>query len=97
MAGFSVTIIILAVVTVSIIIVYLAFPRIRGLHYTSKLTCAKCNKQFNYEWVPGGSFSAICLGTERTFAVQAVMNGQPLIYWLPVLSKIKRRLPKNLA
>ena len=46
-------------------IIYLMFPRIKGLHYTSKLTCPKCGKEFDYEWVPGGSFSSVRLGTKR--------------------------------
>jgi RNA polymerase subunit RPABC4/transcription elongation factor Spt4 len=52
-------------IVVIVIIIYLLFPRIRGLHYTSRLTCPKCGKQFNYEWVPGGSFSAVRLGNKR--------------------------------
>jgi len=48
-----------------VIIIYLLFPRIRGLHYTSRLTCPKCGKQFDYEWVPGGSFNSVRLGTKR--------------------------------
>jgi len=45
--------------------IYLVFPRVRGLHNTSRLTCPKCGKQFDYEWVPGGSFSAVRLGSKR--------------------------------
>lgn len=56
-------------VTVAVIavlaVVYLVFPRVNGLHYTSRLTCPKCGKQFDYNWVPFGSFSAVRLGTER--------------------------------
>jgi len=47
------------------VIIYLLFPRVKGLHYTSILTCSKCGKQFDYHWVPGGSFSAIRLGNKR--------------------------------
>jgi DNA-directed RNA polymerase subunit RPC12/RpoP len=54
----------IAVVVVAVI-VYLIFPRVRGLHYTSRLTCPKCGKQFDYEWVPGGSFSAVRLVNKR--------------------------------
>jgi len=58
--------IILAPITIGVILVaiYLAAPRF-GPHYTSRLTCPKCGKTFDYHWLPGGSFSAIRLGTKR--------------------------------
>jgi DNA-directed RNA polymerase subunit RPC12/RpoP len=65
MADFNLTIIILTVTVAIVIIVYLVFPRIKGLHFTSRLTCPKCHKEFDYNWVPGGSFSAVRLGTNR--------------------------------
>lgn len=49
--------------------VYLASPRF-GPHYTSRLTCSKCGKTFNYEWLPGSSFSVIRLGTKRYMRCQ---------------------------
>jgi hypothetical protein len=48
-----------------LIVIYLVFPRVRGLHYTSRLTCPKCGKQFDYNWVPGGSLGSVRLGNER--------------------------------
>jgi DNA-directed RNA polymerase subunit RPC12/RpoP len=45
-------------------IVYTVLPRF-GPHYTSRLTCSKCGKQFDYNWLPGGSFTAVRLGKER--------------------------------
>jgi hypothetical protein len=65
MTDLSLTIIVVIVVVAFAVMLYLVFPRIRGLHYTSRLTCPKCQKQFDYNWVPGGSFSAIRLGAER--------------------------------
>jgi DNA-directed RNA polymerase subunit RPC12/RpoP len=65
MADFIINIIIITVVVAIALIVYFVFPRVRGLHYTSRLTCPKCKQQFDYGWVPGGSFTAIRLGTER--------------------------------
>ncbi len=58
--------IILAPITIVVILaaVYLAFPKF-GPHYTSRLTCPKCGKTFDYQWLPGGSFSAVRLGTKR--------------------------------
>jgi len=47
------------------VIVYLLFPRVRGIHLTSRLICPECGKQFDYPWIPGGSFSAVRLGTKR--------------------------------
>ena len=52
-------------VIVVLIVIYLVFPRVKGLHYTSRLTCPKCGKQFDYNWVPGGSLSSVRLGSER--------------------------------
>ena len=49
----------------AIFVVSLASPRIRGLHYTSQLTCPNCKKHFDYSWVPFISFSAVRLGSER--------------------------------
>jgi hypothetical protein len=39
-------------IVVVVIAIYLVFPRVKGLHYTSRLTCPKCGKPFNYNWVP---------------------------------------------
>ena len=58
---------IIAIPAVSIgiaIVLYIVFPRF-GPHYTSKLTCPKCGKEFDYNWVPGGSFTAVRLGNKR--------------------------------
>ena len=62
----SAVVIILGPLTIIVILVaiYLAVPKL-GAHYTSRLTCAKCNKTFDYEWLPGGSFTAVRLGTKR--------------------------------
>ncbi|MHB8565584.1 MAG: hypothetical protein ACYC7D_04140 [Nitrososphaerales archaeon] len=51
-------------VVVLVVAIVLVFPRY-GPHYTSKLTCPKCNQTFDYNWVPGGSFTAIRLGRSR--------------------------------
>jgi DNA-directed RNA polymerase subunit RPC12/RpoP len=56
---------ILLIVTVIAVVVYVVFPHVKGLHYTSRLTCPKCGKQFDYNWVPGGSFTSARLGYER--------------------------------
>ena len=62
---------ILGPITIVVILaaIYLASPRF-GPHYTSRLTCPKCGKTFDYEWLPGGSFSAIRLGTKRYMRCQ---------------------------
>jgi DNA-directed RNA polymerase subunit RPC12/RpoP len=59
-------VIVLAPITIGVILaaIYLASPRF-GLHYTSRLVCPKCGKTFDYEWLPGGSFTALRLGTKR--------------------------------
>ena len=45
----------------AVILIGLVFPRI-GPRYISLLTCPKCGKPFDYNWVPGASFSALRLG-----------------------------------
>jgi hypothetical protein len=56
---------ILLLVTVILVVLYLVFPHVKGLHYTSRLTCPKCRQQFDYNRVPGGSFNSVRLGYER--------------------------------
>ena len=34
-------------------------------HYTSTLTCPKCQKTFDYDWVPMMAFNAVRLGKDR--------------------------------
>lgn len=57
---FAVTVATLAVVFVA----YLALLR-GGHHYTSRLTCPKCQRSFDYKWIPGAAFSAVRLGKSR--------------------------------
>ncbi len=52
------------VVLVVVVVLYVVALRTRH-HYTSLLTCPKCNRTFDYEWVPLASFSAVRLGKER--------------------------------
>jgi hypothetical protein len=47
--------------------IYLAVPKF-GPHINSRLTCPKCGKEFDYEWLPGNSFRVIRLGTKRYMA-----------------------------
>jgi len=36
-----------------------------GLTQRSRLTCSKCGRQFDYDWVPGAALFALRLGTNR--------------------------------
>jgi hypothetical protein len=40
----------------------------RGLVQRSRLTCPRCHETFNYDWVPGGSFTSVRLGKGRYMA-----------------------------
>ncbi len=40
----------------------------RGFVQRSRLTCPKCHRTFDYDWVPGGALTAVRLGTYRYFA-----------------------------
>jgi len=61
-----------AVVLVTVVGVWwLARTRSRGVRGTygvvreNTLTCPKCNKQFNYQFLPGASFTSLRLGRSR--------------------------------
>ena len=34
--------------------------------YTSSLSCPKCQKPFNYDWIPGVSFNSLKLGKGKS-------------------------------
>ena len=53
-----------AVPVVAVVVYIVVFPRF-GPHYTSRLSCPKCGKTFDYRWVPGGSLTAVRLGPTR--------------------------------
>lgn len=40
----------------------------RGLVQRSRLTCSKCGREFDYDWAPGASLTAVRLGTGRYMA-----------------------------
>ncbi len=40
----------------------------RGLVQRSRLSCPKCHREFDYDWVPGASFTAVRLGPSRYMA-----------------------------
>ncbi|MDG6906176.1 MAG: hypothetical protein JRN20_10375 [Nitrososphaerota archaeon] len=64
MASLAVIIVAPIFLVVVLVAIYLAMPRF-GPHYTSRLKCPKCGKEFDYDWLPGGSFTAVRLGTKR--------------------------------
>jgi len=51
-------------VLVVVLVAYVALLKTRH-HYTSRLTCPRCGRPFDYQWVPLASFSAVRLGTSR--------------------------------
>ena len=53
------------VLLVGVVLIAYTFALRSKYHYTSALTCSKCNQSFEYKWIPGGSFSAIRLGKNR--------------------------------
>jgi hypothetical protein len=40
----------------------------RGVVQRSHLHCPKCDREFDYDWIPGASFTAVRLGTGRYMA-----------------------------
>jgi hypothetical protein len=64
-----------ALVAVVFFLVYLAWIRSKarkvgthGVIQRSRLTCPKCGREFDYDWIPGASFSAVRLGPRRYMA-----------------------------
>lgn len=64
-----------AVVIVAIVLYYAIWLRRTarrtghaGLVQRSRLTCPKCRQTFDYDWVPGASFTAVRLGRGRYMA-----------------------------
>lgn len=60
----------LAVVVVAVVVYSLILSRgrelgTRGVVQRSHLRCPKCQQEFDYDWVPGASFTAIRLGPSR--------------------------------
>ena len=40
----------------------------RGVVQRSHLSCPKCGREFDFDWIPGASFTAVRLGTARYMA-----------------------------
>jgi hypothetical protein len=40
----------------------------RGIIQRSQLTCPKCHREFDFDWFPGGSVTALRLGKARYMA-----------------------------
>jgi len=77
------------------VIIYLVFPRVGGLHYTSRLTCPKCGKQFDYAWLPGGSFSAVRLWTKRYMRCPKCHHWSTFEIWKTRVEKSATSQTKN--
>jgi len=52
------------VIVVGFTTLFILLPRY-GPHYTSRLTCPNCKKQFNYHWIPGATFTSLRYGNKR--------------------------------
>ena len=74
MAGMLLVLVIaVAIVVVALVIYALVFARgrqlgTRGIVQRSHLRCPKCQQEFDYDWVPGASFTAVRLGPARYMA-----------------------------
>jgi hypothetical protein len=62
--AFPVILIVAVLVPIALILYVILSPRF-GPHYTSRLSCPKCGKPFDYKWVPGGSLTTVRLGPTR--------------------------------
>ncbi|MGE5555276.1 MAG: hypothetical protein ACM3UY_03285 [Methanocella sp.] len=46
------------ITAIGFVILMFLLPRY-GPHYTSKLTCPRCHKSFNFHWVPGATITSL--------------------------------------
>jgi hypothetical protein len=65
------------VIVVLFTILFILLPRY-GPHYTSRLTCPRCKKQFNYHWIPGATFTSLRYGNKRH--LKCPYCHQPAVY-----------------
>jgi len=66
--GVGVVAVVIAVVLYALVLRQGRRAGTTGLVQRSHLTCPKCHREFDYDWVPGGSFTAVRLGTARYMA-----------------------------
>jgi hypothetical protein len=52
------------IIVIGFIVLFILLPRY-GPHYTSRLTCPNCKKQFNFHWVPGATLTSLLYGNKR--------------------------------
>jgi len=43
---------------IGFVLLMLLLPRY-GPHYTSRLTCPRCRKSFNFHWIPGATITSL--------------------------------------
>lgn len=62
----------IGVAAVTIAVVYLSFVftkarrlGTKGIVQRSHLRCPKCEREFDYDWIPGASISSVRLGPDR--------------------------------
>ncbi|MCW4010553.1 MAG: hypothetical protein NWF05_08035 [Candidatus Bathyarchaeota archaeon] len=67
----------LPVIMVLFVVLFILLPRY-GPHYTSRLKCPRCKKQFNYHWVPGATLTSLRYGNRRR--LKCPYCGQEAIY-----------------
>jgi len=52
-------------VALGAVAIFILLPRY-GPHYTSRLTCPKCHKSFNFHYIPGATLASIIQRNYRT-------------------------------
>jgi DNA-directed RNA polymerase subunit RPC12/RpoP len=84
------------VIVVLFTVLFILLPRY-GPHYTSRLKCPRCGKQFNYHWVPGATFTSLRYGNKRN--LQCPYCHQKAIYNIAAtrVSKTKTAKAKTSA
>jgi DNA-directed RNA polymerase subunit RPC12/RpoP len=73
----SLLLIALPIIVVLFTVLFILLPRY-GPHYTSRLKCPRCGKQFNYHWVPGATLMSLRYGNHRR--LKCPYCGQQAIY-----------------
>jgi hypothetical protein len=52
------------IIVVGFTVLFILLPRY-GPHYTSRLVCPNCKRQFFYHWVPGATITNLRYGNKR--------------------------------
>lgn len=66
--GVGILLVVVAVIVYALVLRRGRAVGTKGVVQRSHLLCPKCGREFDYDWIPGGSLSAVRLGPRRYMA-----------------------------